>query len=153
MTQLTLADKTFAIVPTIGHCLKLKAIGVDLIGDDSALDLQKLVASPVDFVRVLEILIADQVNGDDSFVGDALAGLLDGERWTKARIAVLQGFKDFFRAGGKPDTAAALDALQTTADEVTAKVATSLESGELRQKIDQVVAESLEELKTIDIGV
>ena len=32
MTQLTLADKTFAIVPTIGHCLKLKAIGVDLIG-------------------------------------------------------------------------------------------------------------------------
>lgn len=141
--------RSFPIVPTIGHCLELKGRGIDLLGTDGDADVAKLVANPEAFCEILEVVIGSD---DDQFKMPALAGLLTGESWVNARRVVLGSFRDFFQSSGHPQIAAALDRLSDAAESITDQVAESLTSGALRKAIDDKVAETVQEMETVNAG-
>lgn len=147
---LTLGSKTFHPEPNIGHCITLKSRGIDLLGIDGDAQLAKMIANPIDFLSVLEVLIADEANGDDQFQMPQLAAFMKGGKWLEARAAVLESFSDFFRDNGYPQLASGMARMKDAADMMTTKVSESLESGELRKKMDNIVTKAIEDLEAID---
>lgn len=137
---------SFLIAPNIGHCLELQNRGIDLLGNDSDADVAKLVANMPKFCEILEVLIGSD---DDQFQMPALAGLLDAPTWVQVRRVVLESFTDFFREGGYPQIAAALDRLRDASETITNQIAQSLEAGELRNAIDREVAKVTQGLAEI----
>ena len=107
---------------------------MDLLGTAGDPQFEKLIASPVDFLTVLETLISDQAADDERFAMPALAAFMLNGKWTEARKVVLDSFRDFFRGNGYDALAVGLDRLEETAEMMTTRVAQSLESGELRKK-------------------
>lgn len=150
MSNLKLGDREFVIDPNIGHCIQLQAAGIDLLGFEGDSQLEKLIAHPVHFMTVLETLIADQAADDDRFRMPALAAFMKGGTWPASRIAVLEAFGNFFRENDYRALAAGLDRMTEAAAAVTNQVSESLESGELKKRIDAVVAETVAELTATD---
>ncbi|MCR9200431.1 MAG: hypothetical protein NXI04_17485 [Planctomycetaceae bacterium] len=142
----TTREVSFRIAPTIGHCIDLQTRGIDLLGSDSDAEIHRLVANPLCFCEVLEVLIGSE---EEQFRMPALAGLFNGPTWTEAREVVFSSFRDFFQSSGHTQIAAALDRLIEAADTVTKQVAESLESGELREAIDREVKRTVGELTTV----
>ena len=152
MAELTIDDKTFQIAPHIGHCLTMQKNGVDLLGVAGDPQFEKLVADPVGFLTILETLIADQAGDDARFVMPTLASyMLDG-KWTECRKVVLDAFHGFFQDNGYQPLALGLERMQEAADMVTERVSKSLESGELRTKMETLIDETLAEAEALIAG-
>ena len=139
MAKLTINGKTFTIDPHIGHCLTLQAAEIDLLGVAGDPAFEMLIADPVKFLTVLETLIAAEAGDDDEFAMPALAAHMKGGVWNECRKAVLDSFQAFFHENGYQQLAVGLERLQDVADMMTKKVAESLESGELRERMETLV--------------
>lgn len=146
MTQLKLGNTSFTLAPDIGHCIILAADGVDLLGVNGEAELQKMIASPVEFLKILEVLIRAEADGDDQFAMPQLASFMKAGKWVECRTEVLGSFRTFFLENGFPQLASALDHYRSAAETVTNEVAKSLNGGAMAKKIKKAVAEAVKEL-------
>lgn len=135
----------FYLAPTIGHCIELKSRGIDLLAvDTEAASIEAIVADPVKFMQVVEVVIG---SNSDQFRMPALAGLMSGDTWKETRAVTLRAFRDFFQSSGYPHLAAVLDRLEAATQAVTAKVADVLNGDLMKKEFDRIVSSIDKELE------
>ena len=139
MATLTLGGRDFAVSPTIGHCKKLRAIGLDVVKKTGEA-FAELLTDEEKFVTALYTLVEDQLPDDERFSPEMFPFLFDGETWHAATAAIKDGFADFFQARQDRQRAAMVRRMFDAGEAATDAVAEELDRLDISAMKRQIAA-------------